>query len=127
MLYAITITIAAGLLLLALLGGVALLARRVAEAGERGVGPFAGWRWHPSGLGWLLLIALPLAGLLLWRVFPVFVFLPMFLPFVWRWRRGRGAPFTFVRRRRPGRPSTNGHHPADDRAIEGSYRPLDDE
>ena len=129
MLYALTITIAAGLLLIGLLVGGTLLARRAAANAERGLGPFAGWRWQPSGFGWLLLLLLPVAGVLLWRVFPVFLFLPMFLPFVWRWRNSGRPPFEFVRRRRrrSDRPPTNGHRPADDRAIEGSYRPLDDE
>ena len=127
MLYALTLTIAAGLLLIGLLVGVTLLARRAAANAERGLGPFAGWHWQPSALGWLFVLVLPVAGILLWRVFPVFLFLPMFLPFLWRWRSGGRPPFDFVRRRRSSRPPTNGHRPADDRAIEGSYRPLDDE
>jgi hypothetical protein len=126
MLYALTITIAAGLLLIGLLVGVALLARRAAGNVERGLGPFAGWHWQPSALGWLLVLLLPAAGLLLWRIFPVFLFLPLFLPFVWRWRGGRSA-FTFVRRPRTRKPSSNGHRKDEDHAIEGSYRPLDEE
>jgi hypothetical protein len=127
MLYALTITIAAGLLLIGLLVGITLLARRAAANAERGLGPFAGWRWQPSGLGWLLLVLLPVAGVLLWRVFPVFLFLPLFLPFVWRWRGGGRPMFTFVRRPRSRKPSSNGHRKDEDHAIEGSFRPLDDE
>lgn len=127
MLYALTITIAAGLLLIGLLVGITLLARRAAGNAERGLGPFAGWHWQPSSLGWLLVLLLPLAGILLWRVFPVFLFLPFIMPFVWRWRSRGRPPFDFVRRRRTRRPPTNGHRADGDHAIEGSHRPLDDD
>ncbi len=75
----------------------------------------------------LLLFALPFIGLLLWRVFPAFLFLPIIIPFFWRWQSGSRA---FFRGWRPGqrRPPTNGNgsYRADD-PIEGRYRPLDDE
>ena len=105
MIYALTITVAAGLLLLALIGFAVALVRRVAGVGDW---PWRGrWRWYPTPLG--LLVLLPLAGLLLWRLFPELLFLPIILPFFWRGR-------FFRRRRREGA----------DGAIEGTYRPLDD-
>ncbi len=94
MTYALLITIAAALALVALVGGGALLARRAAGTASRGEAPFGSWRWYPSPLGLALLVLLPLAGLLLWRAFPVFLFLPVVLPFFWRWRGrafGRGS------------------------------------
>jgi hypothetical protein len=121
MIYALTITIAAGLLLLALLGSVVLLARRVAGLDAwRNVG---GWRWYPSPLGLLLL--LPLAALILWRLFPAVLLIPVVLPFFWRGRRSAG-PLLYIwnlgRRRRP-RADGEG----DGRVIDGQYRRLDDE
>jgi hypothetical protein len=82
MVYALVITVAAALVLFALIGGGALLARRAPGT------DLLGWRWYPNRLGFLLLLLLPAAGLLLWRAFPVFLFLPVIIPFVWRWRRG---------------------------------------
>ena len=104
MIYAFTITIVAGLLLLALIGIAASLVRRAAGAGDW---PWRGrWRWYPSPLG--LLVLLPVAGLLLWRLVPELLFLPIILPFVWRGRLFRR------------------HRQEDgDGAVEGSYRPLD--
>jgi len=121
MIYALTTTIAVGVLLLLLLAGAVLLARRAAGEGWPSIGR---WRWYPSPLGLLLL--LPIAALLLWRFFPAFLFIPLILPFFLRGRRV-GRPFFFVRR--PGRrgSSSNGRHSADERPIEGQYRPLDDE
>ncbi len=105
MVYALAITIAAGVLLLLLLASGALLARR-----GTGQLPSVGrWRWHPSPLGLLLL--LPLLGLLLFRLFPAVLFIPLVLPFL-RWRRRfatRGA-------------ARNG----DGGAIEGEYHRLDE-
>ena len=109
MIYALTITIAAGVLLLVLLGVAVLLARRAA-GGSIGWPPIGGWRWYPSALG--LLALLLLAGLLLSRLFPAFLFLPIVIPFFW-WRRRRGGP--------------GGRRDGDDRTIEGRYRPLDDQ
>ena len=109
MIYALTITIAAGVLLLALLGGAMLLARRAA-GGSIGWPPIGGWRWYPSALG--LSMVLLLAGLLLSRLFPAFLFLPIVIPFFW-WRRRWGRP--------------GGRRGRDDHTIEGRYRPLDDE
>ncbi len=111
MVYALAITVAAGLVLLALIGGVALLARRAAGAAAEGRAPFGRWRWYPSPLALLLLI--PLAGLLLWRFFPVLIFVPFILPFFWR-RRGRRRPPFFVwragRRLPPKGQRRNGDH-----------------
>jgi len=106
MAYALAVTIAAGLLLLTLLAAGALLYQR---GGWRGWS-IGRWRWHPSALG--LSALLLLAGLLLWRLFPAFLFLPIVVPFFWWGRR--------LRTPRPGPRS-------DDRAIEGPYRPLDDQ
>lgn len=120
MTYALIITVAVGLLLLLLLGSGGFLARRVMEAAERGEAPFGRWRWYPSPLGLLLLLLLPLAALLLWRIFPAFLFIPIIIPFFWRWRR-LGRPFFFGQR--PGRRPPE----HEDDSIEGRYRPLDDQ
>jgi hypothetical protein len=117
----IALAVAAGLLLL--VGGVALLGRRAFVAVSEGQSPFAGWSWRPNQFGLVLLIGLPIAALVLWRVFPVFLFLPIILPFVFR---GMGRGFTWRRGDRQ-RPSSNGHKKDDDSTIEGSYRSLDDE
>ena len=126
--YALIITIAAAALLLGLAGGGALLARRAFDTASRGEVSVGRWRWYPSQWGWLLVLLLPVAALVLWRVFPAFLFLPLVVPFFWRWS-GRGRRFGF--RRRPPqqqRPSSNGHHHnGHDRSIEGSYRAADDE
>ncbi len=98
MVYALSITVVAGLLLLALIGGAAVLARRAAGAAAEGRAPFGRWRWYPSPLALLLLI--PLAGLLLWRFFPALLFLPFILPFFWRGRRTRRPPFFIWNARR---------------------------
>ena len=108
MIYALTITVAAGVLLLGLLAVAALFARRAAGSGVEWPS-LGGWRWYPSALG--LSVLLLLAGLLLSRLFPAFLLLPIVIPFFW-WRRRWGGP-----RDRRGR---------DDRTIEGHYRPLDD-
>jgi hypothetical protein len=121
MIYALTITIAVGLLLLALLGIGVLLARRTAGSGWPSIGR---WRWYPSPLGLLLL--LPLAALVLWRLFPAILLIPIILPFFWRTRR-LATPFLFVWNlgRRP--PPPDAGHDGNDRTIEGQYRPLDDD
>jgi hypothetical protein len=126
MAYAVIITIAVAALLLAIIGGVALLARRAVGAASGGESPFGGWRWHPNQLGMLLLVVVPVAAFLLWRVFPVFLFLPIIVPFFLRWRGRGGRPFTW-RSGRQQRPSSNGHRQGDDQTIEGTYRSLDDE
>ena len=105
MLYALTITIAAGLALLALFAGAALLARRFATEGGLSL-PIPGWRWYPSPIGLLLI---PIAALVLWRFFPALVFLPIILPFVLR--RGLGGIFRF-----PGRQ----HGDKDDHGSNGN-------
>ncbi|OGO53283.1 MAG: hypothetical protein A2148_09160 [Chloroflexi bacterium RBG_16_68_14] len=107
MVYALTITVAAGLLVLALVGLGLLLARRADAEGWPSLGR---WRWYPSPLGLLLL--LPLAGLFLWRLFPALLLFPILLPFFRRSRR--------IRMRRAGPRGEDG-------AIEGQYRPLDDD
>ena len=115
MIYALIV--ASGLLLLV------LLVRRVrGGAAARGLG--AGrWRWYPSPLG-LLLLSL-LVGLLLWRLFPTLLFIPIILPLFWRPRRLR-LPF-FSLWNPWSRPSPPGEgRDGDDGAIEGRYRPLDD-
>ena len=121
MIYPLTITIAVGLLLLVLLSVAVVLARRAAGAG--GLGSVAGWRWYPSPLG--LLILVPLAALLVWRLFPAVLLIPVIFPFFWRGRRLAG-PLRFLwnlGRRANQRPDDGG----DDRAIDGRYRPLDDD
>jgi hypothetical protein len=50
----------------------------------------AGWRWCPSRLAMLLM--LPLLGLLLWRIFPELLFIPIVIPLFWTWRRGSPSP-----------------------------------
>ncbi len=107
MIYALTITIAAGLLLLAVLGGAALVARRAQEDG--GWPSIGRWRWYPNALGLTVLVLV--AGLLLWRLFPALLLVPIVLPFFWRRRFFRGP-----RSRRD----------QEDQAIEGRYRPFDD-
>lgn len=121
MIYSLAITIAIGLLLLALLGVAVLLARRAAGTDWPSIGR---WRWYPSPLGLLLL--LPLAGLLLWRLFPAILLLPIVLPF---FRRGRrlATPFLFVWNLGRRAPPPGAGDDGDDRTIEGQYRPLDDE
>ena len=79
--YALTITIAVGLAILLLIAGVFLSARRLAGAAARGEAPFGRWSWLPSP--WVFLL-LPALGLLLWRLFPAFLFIPIILPFFWR-------------------------------------------
>lgn len=116
MLYALTITIAAGLLLLAVIGlGYGLARRAVGAAG--GLGPIRGWRWQPSTLGWLLV---PVLGLLLWRVFPALLFVPIILPFFLRGRMGGRRIFPWQRRER--RPGRNGNG-----AVDADYERVDDE
>lgn len=107
MIYALTIAIAAGLLLLALLAGRALLA-------ERAGGNIRGWRWYPSPLAVMLL--LPLAGLLLWRMAPALLVIPIIVPFFWRTR-------LFRRLWNLGRRRATGEDDGD--IIDGQYRPLD--
>ena len=123
MVYALTITIVVGLALLAFIGVGVVLAQRAA-GGTLAWPSLRSWRWYPSPLGLLLLFAL--VGLLFWRVLPVFLLVPILLPFFWRRRRMRG-PFFFTwkpgRRPAPPRAGFNGH----DRPIEDQYRPLDDE
>ncbi len=80
MIYALTIIVAAGLLLLALLAARGFLAQR---AGSN-LRPIRGWRWYPSPLAVMLL--LPLLGLLLWRMAPALLVIPIIVPFFWRAR-----------------------------------------
>ena len=126
MVYALVITIAAGLLLLALPAGLFWASRRASQSSLS----FRGWRWHPNALGFTLLAIV--AAVLLWRVFPAVIFLPMVIPFFWRFRgRRSGGPLVWQWRARSGQPHTNGQSNGrqkdDDPAIEGQYRNLDDE
>jgi hypothetical protein len=113
MAYALTITLAAALAMLALVALAYLLARRAVAAG--GIGDIGGWRWFPSPLGVLLLIALPVAGLVLFRFFPVFLILPFVVPFI---MRGRFRVGSFFRRRAPDR---------GDNTVDGDLRSLRDD
>lgn len=88
--------------------------RRLFAAAGEGRAPFGRWRWSPSPLALLLL---PLLGLLLWRIMPELLFIPIILPIFW-WRRRIPAP-SFVRRR-------TGEKAREDGTIEGQYRRLDD-
>ncbi len=121
MVYALTITIAAGVVLLLLLGGGAVLARRAAD----GQWPsLRRSRWYPSPLGLLLL--LPVAGLLLFRFLPVLLVLPIILS-LFRRGRGLGGPLFRIWSMGQRRPPPNDERSGDDGSIEGTYRPLDDE
>jgi len=111
MIYALTITIAAGLLLLALLAVGALLAQRIG----RNLRPIRGWRWYPSPLGVMLLLSL--AGLLLRRMVPALLVIPIILPFFRRNRHFRRL-WNLDRRRATGED--------DGDIIDGQYRPLDE-
>lgn len=106
--YALTITLAAVLAFLVLVGLLYLGARRVAGAS---VPSLSGWSWYPSPIA--LLLVLPLAGLLLWRLFPAFLLLPVLLPF-------------FLRLRLFGRNRRRGRRDGDDGTFEGHYRRIDD-
>lgn len=68
---------------LLLIAAVLVLA---ALAASRGL---AGWRWYPSRFAMLLM--LPLLGLLLWRIFPELLFIPIIIPLFWTWRRGSSS------------------------------------
>ena len=116
MIYALSITIAAGLLLLVLLGLGLALARRVADGDWSAVGS---WRWYPSPLG--LLLVLPVAGLLLFRFLPALLALPLILPLFLRGRRMGRLFFFLWNLGRESRPD------AGDDTIEGQSRLLDDE
>ena len=120
MIYALTITIAAGLILLVLLVLGLALARRVADGDWSAVGR---WRWYPSPLGLLLLA--PIAALLLFRFLPAILLIPVVVPFFWRNRRiGRTLFFIWNLGRSVRPPGDDDGH---DRTIEGQARPLDDE
>jgi hypothetical protein len=124
--YALVLAVAAGLLLLAIPAGLLLAGRRISWDGFS----LRGWSWRPNALGFSLLTIL--AALALWRLFPEFLLLPVFLPLLWRWRdRRSGQAFAWQWRAKRGRPSTNGrsngHQHGDDPSIEGQYRHKDDE
>lgn len=89
MIYSLTITIAAAILMLGLFAFAAILVRRVAGGGASL--SLRGWRWYPSPLGLLLI---PLAGLLLLRFSPGLILIPIVFPFFWRGllRRNRDQP-----------------------------------
>ncbi len=130
MVYALIITTVAALVLLAIPTVLVLAGRRATE----GNFSISGWSWRPNALG-LTLLAI-VAVVLLGRFFPVVFFLPMLIPFFWRFRGGRkpgtGGPLNWQWRARRGPPpSTNGHsngHKKDGQnTIEGQYRNVDDE
>lgn len=89
MLYSLVITIAAAIVLVAVIAGVALLARRL--SGGEGLAVFRGWRWYPSPLG--LLILLPIVAFLLIRAAPLLLLIPLAIPLLWRSRRLAGPGF----------------------------------
>ena len=97
MIYALTISIIAGLALLAFFVALALLARQVAR-GE-GLGRRDGWRWYPSPLA--LFVLLPLVGFLVFRAAPLLFVIPVIIPFLWRSRWLAGPAMFFWRHRRP--------------------------
>jgi hypothetical protein len=117
MLIPLIITIAACVAILAVLAAGAYFGQRALATAGRGEAPFGRWRFSPNGLGIVVLLLLPVAALLLWRVFPLMFFLPVVIPLIWRLR---GASF-FNRRRRREPDET------EDDTIEGRYRPLDDQ
>ena len=119
MIYALAITIAAGLVLIALLTGLGVL---VSRGGWRGLA-LGSWRWRPNTLGFTVMALV--AVVLLWRVFPALMFIPIMIPFFWR-GRGRRGPSTWVWRSRRRGPRANGHAP-DQGAIEGQFRKPDEE
>ena len=121
MIYALTITIAAGLLLLALIGFGVVLTRRAAGRGWPSIGR---WRWYPSPLGLFLL--LPLVVLLLFRFLPALLVIPFILPFFRRGRRMWG-PLCCLRNLGRGPQTPGSGHNGQHRPIEGQYRPLDEE
>ena len=105
MLIALTISIAAGVALLGLIAGGALLARRAA-AGEGAGASFGGWRFYPSP--WLLFLLPLVAAFFLSRFLPGFVLIPLFIvPFLLR-RGGIGGLFSSRRRRDRDSGHTNG-------------------
>ena len=91
MVYSLTITIIAGVLILSFFVALALLSRQVA-IGE-GMGPVRGWRWYPSPLA--LMVMLPILAFVLYRAAPLVVALPLVIPFIWR-SRSLAAPLLFV-------------------------------
>ena len=119
MIYSLAITITAAVLLLALVGFGVVLCRRA--VGAEGVRSLAHWRWYPSPLG--LLILVPIAGLLVLRLLPALLLLPIILPFLFRSRRFI-RPLLFVWNL-----GRSGHvnDDTDDGAFDAQYRPVDDE
>lgn len=117
MIYALTITILAGVALLALFVGVALLARKVAQ-GE-GLSALRGWRWYPSPLA--LLVLIPIAAFVLFRAVPFLLVIPLIIPFYWRSRRMRGRVSSMwnMGRKRP-------REDDDDHTIDAKYHPFSD-
>ena len=119
MIYSLAITIAAAVLLLTLLSVGVVLVRRATGAG--GLRSLARWRWYPSPLGLLLL--LPIAGLLVLRLLPALLLLPVILPFLLRSRRFISPLFFLWNLGRSGHVNDD----PDDGAFDAQYRPLDDD
>ena len=78
MIFSLSITITAAIILLAFFIAVALLARRVAH-GE-GLGTLRGWRWYPSPLA--MFVLLPILAVLLVRAAPLIFALPLLIPVI---------------------------------------------
>lgn len=104
--YALTLTLLAGVALLALLAVVFALARRLAGAEWPTIGS---WRFTPTPLG--VLVLLPLAAMLVWRVLPALLVLPILIPVLARGRRLRSL--------------FGGRDDGHDGAIDGDFRRVD--
>ena len=116
MIFSLSITITAAIILLAFFIAVALLARRVAH-GE-GLGTLRGWRWYPSPLA--MFVLLPILAVLLVRAAPLIFALPLLIPVIWR-TRWLAGPLLFIwNLGRKARGDTG------DDSIEGRYRPFSD-
>jgi len=102
--YALIITLIAGVTLLTLIAVAFALGRRLAGGEWPAIG---GWSWRPTPAGLLLLV--PLAGLLLWRLLPALLVLP--LMFLLRGLRLRSM--------------FGGGDDGDDGAIDGEFRRVE--
>src|ERR1700694_4321491 len=98
MIYALIITVIAGLALLSIPTAIVVAGRRLRKRGLA----VSGWSIRPNAVGFTI-IAIVVA-FTLGRVFPEVLFLPLVLPFFWRFRGGRrsgaGVPFAWQWRAR---------------------------
>lgn len=101
--YALTITLLAGVALLALLVLLLALARRLAGAEWPSIGS---WRFTPTPLG--LLVLVPLAAIALRRFLPALFVLPLLIPVLLR-----------------GRAFFGGRDDGPDGSIDGEFRRVD--